>query len=100
MLRGRWIRAFPQLLPTRRQAGAKSDASIRCCAARAGGEGFLLDYLAERKSVADLVGSIKDGRFLRQKAAMAASGLRRLLYVVEGEPNTVGCESSCTNATA
>jgi len=39
--------------------------------------------------VDDLAKSIKDGRFRRQKADMRATGLRRLLYILEGEPNTL-----------
>jgi crossover junction endonuclease MUS81 len=49
----------------------------------------VLDYLLERKAVDDLASSIKDGRYGRQKAAMRATGLRRLLYVLEGEPASI-----------
>jgi ERCC4-type nuclease len=59
-----------------------------CC--RVGrGEAYVLDYLLERKAAGDLASSIKDGRYGRQKAAMRATGLRRLLYVLEGEPGTL-----------
>lgn len=57
---------------------------------RAGrGEAYVLDYLLERKAAGDLASSIKDGRYGRQKVAMRATGLRRLLYVLEGEPGTL-----------
>lgn len=51
---------------------------------RDGRQQWLLDYLAERKSWSDLVGSIKSARYRQQKGAMMATGLRHLLYIVEG----------------
>ena len=54
----------------------------------------MLDYLLERKAAGDLASSIKDGRYGRQKAAMRATGLRRLLYVLEGEPGTLPSASA------
>jgi hypothetical protein len=61
---------------------------------------YVLDFLAERKSVQDLVLSIAGTRYVGQKAAMAASGLGRLLYLVEGSPEglpdgAVGCWLLC-----
>lgn len=63
---------------------------LHICCYRAGrGESYVLDFLLERKAVGDLASSIKDGRYGRQKAAMRATGLRRLLYVLEGEPASI-----------
>lgn len=53
------------------------------------GETYVLDYLLERKGVDDLASSIKDGRYGKQKAKMRSTGLRHLLYVLEGEPATL-----------
>lgn len=54
----------------------------------------MLDFLLERKAVDDLASSIKDGRYARQKAAMRATGLRRLMYVLKGEPAMLPSECS------
>lgn len=48
----------------------------------------MLEYLVERKRVDDLASSIRDGRFLKQKAAMRRCGCRCLLYLVEGLPDS------------
>lgn len=58
---------------------------------------WLLDYLAERKSWSDLVGSIKSARYRQQKGAMMATGLRHLLYIVEGHEQ---CLSSARSPSA
>ena len=55
---------------------------------------YVLDYLLERKSVEDLMGSIKNQRFDTQKYGMRRCGLRHLLYLVEGDPNNL--QDSCT----
>ena len=47
---------------------------------------YALDYVVERKSVSDLVSSIKGGRYERQKYALRRCGLRRVMYLVEGTP--------------
>ena len=48
---------------------------------------FVLDYVVERKSVADLLGSIKGGgRYEKQKYFLARCGLRRVMYLIEGAP--------------
>lgn len=44
----------------------------------------MLDCIIERKSSSDLVSSIADGRYEKQKALMIRSGLRMLTYVIEG----------------
>jgi ERCC4-type nuclease len=43
-----------------------------------------MDYIVERKGSDDLVESIKDGRYERQKIQMARSGLLGPMYIVEG----------------
>ena len=45
----------------------------------------MLDWIAERKGDEDLVGSILDGRYNRQKILMARCGLRTPCYAVEGD---------------
>ena len=49
---------------------------------------WALDYVVERKSVNDLVKSIKDsGRYEKQKYALRRCGLRRVMYLLEGNPD-------------
>lgn len=55
---------------------------------RAGVEGeegneIVLDYIAERKRLDDLISSVKDGRFHEQKFRLRRSGLRNVIYIVE-----------------
>ena len=50
------------------------------------GDVWALDYVVERKSVHDLVGSIKQGRYEKQKYVLRRCGLRRVMYLVEGLP--------------
>ena len=45
---------------------------------------WVLDYIVERKNVADLFGSIKSNRYEQQKYWMKRCGLRHLMYLVEG----------------
>lgn len=47
------------------------------------GHEIVLDYLIERKTMADLVGSIKDGRFKEQKYRQRNSGIRNIIYLIE-----------------
>lgn len=47
------------------------------------GNEVVLDYLVERKTMADLVGSIKDGRFKEQKFRQRNSGIRNIIYLIE-----------------
>jgi crossover junction endonuclease MUS81 len=44
----------------------------------------VLDYVVERKTDADLVGSITDGRFKEQKHRLSRSCLRNIIYLFEG----------------
>ena len=48
------------------------------------GQEWVLDRLIERKSLDDLAGSIRQGRYARQKYFMRRSGIRHLMYIVEG----------------
>ncbi|KAK9367235.1 hypothetical protein V1509DRAFT_640946 [Lipomyces kononenkoae] len=50
------------------------------------GEEVVLEHIAERKRLDDLVSSIKDGRFHEQKYRLMRSGLRRVTYIVEETP--------------
>ena len=54
---------------------------------------YVLDYVLERKRVDDMAGSIKSRRYDRQKFNMNMCGLRHLVYLVEGNPDTLGSES-------
>ena len=49
------------------------------------GDEWVLDWIAERKGDEDLVGSILDGRYNRQKILMARCGLHTPCYIVEGD---------------
>ena len=51
-----------------------------------------MDYILERKRVDDLHHSIKDRRYDKQKYNMQRCGLRHLIYLVEGDPDTLGDE--------
>lgn len=76
----------------RRRGVAAEKVTLHCgdmlwVARRRGGaasERYVLDFVAERKSVQDLLMSIAGQRYAGQKANMRASGLARLLYIVEG----------------
>ena len=46
---------------------------------------FVLDCVAERKTIADLASSISDGRYIEQKSRLKACNLRSTIYIIEGE---------------
>ncbi|KAK9472446.1 uncharacterized protein V1510DRAFT_417539 [Dipodascopsis tothii] len=46
-------------------------------------EEVVLDYIAERKRLDDLISSITDGRFHEQKFRLSRSGLANVFYIVE-----------------
>jgi crossover junction endonuclease MUS81 len=48
---------------------------------------YVLDFLVERKRVDDLWSSIKDTRYKQQKLRIMRCGVRKILYLVEGDPN-------------
>uniref|UniRef100_A0A452Y172 Crossover junction endonuclease MUS81 n=1 Tax=Aegilops tauschii subsp. strangulata TaxID=200361 RepID=A0A452Y172_AEGTS len=60
---------------------------------------YVLDFIVERKNVEDLLGSIKDNRYKDQKLRLKKCGLRKLIYLVEGDVNTVdgseGVKTAC-----
>lgn len=59
---------------------------------------YVMDYILERKRVDDLHQSIKDRRYDKQKYNMQRCGLRHLIYLVEGDPDTLGDETGgCCN---
>ncbi|KAM0287683.1 hypothetical protein ACHAQH_000212 [Verticillium albo-atrum] len=47
------------------------------------GDEVVLDWIAERKRLDDLVSSIKDGRFHEQKFRLRKSGVKNVIYIVE-----------------
>ncbi|KAJ1426274.1 hypothetical protein B484DRAFT_397640 [Ochromonadaceae sp. CCMP2298] len=59
---------------------------------------FVLDCVAERKTIADLASSLCDGRYVEQKRRLRVTGVRSVLYVVEGEQIIV--PSQCRAITA
>ncbi|KAK9468720.1 hypothetical protein V1512DRAFT_257749 [Lipomyces arxii] len=50
------------------------------------GEEVVLEHIAERKRLDDLMQSIKDGRFFEQKFRLMRTGLRSVVYIVEEAP--------------
>ncbi|XP_015692171.1 crossover junction endonuclease MUS81 [Oryza brachyantha] len=48
---------------------------------------YVLDFIVERKNVADLCSSITDNRYKIQKLSLKKCGLKKLIYLVEGDPN-------------
>ncbi|CDJ26588.1 hypothetical protein CFC21_041105 [Triticum aestivum] len=59
---------------------------------------YVLDFVVERKSVTDLVSSIRDSRYKDQKLRLKKCGLRKLIYLVEGDPNPLGASESIKTA--
>lgn len=45
-----------------------------------------VELLVERKTLADLAASLRDGRYHEQRARLKASGARRTMYVIEAQP--------------
>lgn len=70
-----------------------SDALHLVAYRRQPGLEYVLDYVLERKRVDDMINSIKSRRYDRQKFNMNMCGLRHLIYLVEGNPDTLGNES-------
>lgn len=70
-----------------------SDALHLVADRRQPGLEYVLDYVLERKRVDDMINSIKSRRYDRQKFNMNMCGLRHLIYLVEGNPDTLGNES-------
>ncbi|KAH7332026.1 hypothetical protein KP509_20G064400 [Ceratopteris richardii] len=59
---------------------------------------YVLDFIVERKNVSDLLSSIKDARYKQQKLRLMRCGLRKLIYVVEGDPNVMDSAESIKTA--
>ncbi|MED6108308.1 Crossover junction endonuclease mus81 [Stylosanthes scabra] len=48
---------------------------------------YVLDFIVERKKIDDLRSSIRDNRYRDQKLRLLRCGLKKLIYLVEGDPN-------------
>ncbi|XP_021822409.1 crossover junction endonuclease MUS81-like [Prunus avium] len=48
---------------------------------------YVLDFIVERKKVDDLRCSIRDNRYRDQKLRLLRCGLKKLIYLLEGDPN-------------
>ncbi|WCJ39011.1 Crossover junction endonuclease MUS81 [Euphorbia peplus] len=59
---------------------------------------YVLDFIVERKRVDDLRSSIRDNRYKDQKLRLLRCGLKKLIYLVEGDPNS--CEAAESIKTA
>ncbi|KAI6675951.1 hypothetical protein NL676_036747 [Syzygium grande] len=59
---------------------------------------YVLDFIVERKKVEDLRSSIRDNRYKDQKFKLLRCGLKKLIYLVEGDPNQ--CEAAESIKTA
>ncbi|KAJ3282993.1 Crossover junction endonuclease mus81 [Rhizoclosmatium sp. JEL0117] len=67
-------------------------ARPKCDGTYYGDEYIMLEYILERKTLDDLVASIKDGRFKEQKFRLSKCGLPKIIYLLE-EVNTESAES-------
>lgn len=47
----------------------------------------ILDHIFERKTIDDLLSSIKDNRFSEQHSRLTSCGIKRVMYLVEGAPS-------------
>ncbi|XP_072982866.1 crossover junction endonuclease MUS81 [Typha latifolia] len=59
---------------------------------------YVLDFVVERKRVDDLCSSIRDNRYRDQKLRLQRCGLRKLIYLVEGDPNSSEAAESIKTA--
>ncbi|CAN1316496.1 Crossover junction endonuclease MUS81 [Linum perenne] len=59
---------------------------------------YVLDFVVERKNVSDLRSSIRDNRYKDQKLRLKRCGLKKLIYLVEGDTNS--CEGAESIKTA
>ena len=60
---------------------------------------YILDCIAERKSINDLVSSFGDGRYMEQKNRLKACNLRSTMYIVEGDQIVVSLHQKAISAT-
>ncbi|KAJ3019062.1 UNVERIFIED_CONTAM: Crossover junction endonuclease mus81 [Siphonaria sp. JEL0065] len=58
-------------------------ARPKCEGSYHGDEEIMLEYIVERKTLDDLVSSIKDGRFKEQKFRLSSCGVPNVIYVIE-----------------
>ncbi|XP_020274392.1 crossover junction endonuclease MUS81 isoform X2 [Asparagus officinalis] len=59
---------------------------------------YVLDFIVERKKVDDLCSSIRDNRYRDQKLRLQRCGLQKLIYLVEGDPNSLEAAESIKTA--
>ncbi|CAN6444141.1 unnamed protein product [Victoria cruziana] len=59
---------------------------------------YVLDFIVERKKVDDLRQSIRDNRYKDQKLRLLRCGLQKLIYLVEGDPNSSEAAESIKTA--
>ncbi|KAL1210498.1 Crossover junction endonuclease MUS81 [Cardamine amara subsp. amara] len=59
---------------------------------------YVLDFIAERKNVDDMRSSIRDNRYRDQKLRLQRSGLKKLIYILEGNPNHCDAAESIKTA--
>ncbi|KAI3907069.1 hypothetical protein MKX01_027970 [Papaver californicum] len=59
---------------------------------------FVLDFIVERKGVDDLCMSIRDNRYKDQKLRLLRCGIKKLIYLVEGDPNFIEAAESIKTA--
>ncbi|XP_011042134.1 PREDICTED: crossover junction endonuclease MUS81 isoform X1 [Populus euphratica] len=59
---------------------------------------YVLDFIVERKKVDDLRSSIRDNRYRDQKLRLLRCGIKKLIYLVEGDPNSSEAAESIKTA--
>ncbi|KAF8077344.1 hypothetical protein N665_1044s0004 [Sinapis alba] len=62
------------------------------------GTEYVLDFIVERKNIDDLRSSIRDNRYRDQKLRLQRSGLKKLIYIIEGDPNQSDAAESIKTA--
>uniref|UniRef100_A0A1J3HAR8 Crossover junction endonuclease MUS81 n=1 Tax=Noccaea caerulescens TaxID=107243 RepID=A0A1J3HAR8_NOCCA len=62
------------------------------------GTEYVLDFIVERKNVDDLRSSIRDNRYRDQKLRLQRSGFKKLMYIIEGDPNHCDAAESIKTA--
>ncbi|XP_051144554.1 crossover junction endonuclease MUS81 isoform X2 [Andrographis paniculata] len=62
------------------------------------GTEYVLDFIVERKKVDDLRHSIRDNRYRDQKMRLVRCGLKKMIYLVEGDPNSSEAAESIKTA--
>ncbi|CAD5333504.1 unnamed protein product [Arabidopsis thaliana] len=59
---------------------------------------YVLDFIVERKNVDDMRSSIMDNRYKDQKLRLQRSGIKKLIYILEGDPNQSNTAESIKTA--